>query len=73
MNMFSTTEYLVGHTEYEHVIRLGSKYRSKTSSYAIFKEDDMTVFKIPPQLVYYADFYIDKDLSKYATLISIVF
>ena len=58
---------LVGHTGYEHLIRLGSKIQKQDKQLSHFKADIMTVFRIPPQLVYYADFYIDKDLSKYAT------
>ena len=58
---------LVGHTEYEHLIRLGSKIQKPDKQLCHFKEDNVIVFKIPPQLVHYADFYINKDLSKYAT------
>ena len=58
---------LVGHTEYEYLIILRSKIQKQDKQLCHFKEDNITVFKIPPQLVYYADFYIDKDISKHAT------
>ena len=57
---------LVGHTEYEYLIILRSKIQKQDKQLCHFKEDNITVFKIPQQLVYYADFYIDKDLSKHA-------